>query len=213
MISIISAAQFYNKNLKLSTVTKEEFDHKKFINCFPVKKHDHYSIPAGAIHCGGPETVVLEISATPYIFTFKLWDWGRIGLDGKPRPIHLEHGKNNVDMRFDTDYVKKNLFAKNDVIEKGQKQLVEKTGLCDLEFINSYRYTFRNSVLIKNHDSVSMLNLVEGKKVRIYSQTNDFPPLIISYGETFIVPEYCKDVLVDNLCGSDEVMILQAFVK
>ena len=80
---------------ELETVQEEggNFDAEKFVEKWPIKKHDHILIPAGTIHCSGADTVVLEISATPYIFTFKLWDWGRMGLDGKPRPISLDHGK------------------------------------------------------------------------------------------------------------------------
>ena len=51
------------------------FDADKYINKFPAKKHDHFLIPAGTCHCSGKNAMVLEISATPYIFTFKLWDW------------------------------------------------------------------------------------------------------------------------------------------
>ncbi len=51
-----------------------------------------FSFPPARCIAPGRNAMVLEISATPYIFTFKLWDWGRLGLDGKPRPIHLEHG-------------------------------------------------------------------------------------------------------------------------
>ena len=73
----------------------------------PARKHDHFLIPAGTIHCSGRDGVVLEISATPYIFTFKLWDWGRTGLDGRPRPIHLDHGLQNIDWSRRTRWVGK----------------------------------------------------------------------------------------------------------
>lgn len=52
---------------------------------------------------------MLEISATPYIFTFKLWDWGRLGLDGLPRPVHLDHGQQVIDWQRDTQWVHDNL--------------------------------------------------------------------------------------------------------
>ena len=74
-------------------------DAGKYVNRIPVKKHDHLLIPAGTVHCSGADTVVLEISATPYIFTFKLWDWGRLGLDGKPRPINISRGEKVIQER------------------------------------------------------------------------------------------------------------------
>lgn len=48
------------------------FDADKYINKFPAKKHDHFLIPAGTCHCSGKNAMVLEISATPYIFTKNL---------------------------------------------------------------------------------------------------------------------------------------------
>ncbi len=57
----------------------EDFDAEQFVEKWPVKKHDHILIPAGTVHCSGANSMVLEISATPYIFTFKLWDWGQHG--------------------------------------------------------------------------------------------------------------------------------------
>jgi mannose-6-phosphate isomerase class I len=86
------------------------FDVEQYINKWPAKKHDHFLIPGGTIHCSGQSTMVLEISSTPGIFTFKLWDWGRMGLDGKPRPINIEHGSRVLQWDRDTEYTRTRLI-------------------------------------------------------------------------------------------------------
>ncbi|MGH9445496.1 MAG: class I mannose-6-phosphate isomerase, partial [Terriglobia bacterium] len=85
------------------------FPASRFVSRWPAAKHDHFLIPAGTVHCSGKDCMVLEISATPYIFTFKLWDWGRLGMDGEPRPIHLRHGEENIQWDRTTEWVRRNL--------------------------------------------------------------------------------------------------------
>jgi mannose-6-phosphate isomerase class I len=164
------------------------FNADKYINKIPVKKHDHVMIPAGTVHCSGKNTMVLEISATPYIFTFKLWDWGRAGLDGIPRPIHLEHGINNIQWDRDTEWVKENLLPQNTILDVNEFYKIERTGLHIREFIDTRRYTFSGSVVCDTNDSVNMLNLVEGAELTVESADNSFEPFVVHYAETFIVP-------------------------
>ena len=105
------------------------FEALNYVNKWPARKHDHFLIPAGTIHCSGANSMVLEISATPYIFTFKLWDWGRPGLDGRPRPTHLEHGAANIQWNRDTEWVRKNLLHCVEKIGEGRGWMEERTGL------------------------------------------------------------------------------------
>ncbi|GAB4000677.1 hypothetical protein GCM10029992_33350 [Glycomyces albus] len=74
------------EDLRVAQTGERPFDAEKYVNTFPAEKHDHFLIPAGTVHSSGANSMVLEISATPFIFTFKLWDWGRLGLDGVPGP-------------------------------------------------------------------------------------------------------------------------------
>ena len=166
----------------------KSFNAEKFIQTWPVKKHDHYLIPAGTIHCSGKDTVVLEISATPYIFTFKLWDWDRLGLDGKPRPINIENGKNVIQWDRTTSWTKENLVNRIEKVAEGVGWFEERTGLHEKEFIETRRHWFTRKILHNTNGTVNVLNLVEGKEIIVESPSHFFEPFIVHYAETFIVP-------------------------
>ncbi len=164
------------------------FAAEDYVNQFAARKHDHFLIPAGTIHCSGRNSMVLEISATPYIFTFKLWDWGRLGLDGRPRPIHLDHGLANVDWSRDTEWVRANLINRVEAVSTGEGWKEERTGLHDLEFIETRRRWFTDVTLLDTQGTVNVLNLVEGSEAIVASPTGAFAPFVVHYAETFIVP-------------------------
>jgi mannose-6-phosphate isomerase class I len=165
-----------------------DFPAERYVNLWPTHKHDHFSIPAGTIHCSGSGNLVLEISATPYIFTFKLWDWGRLGLDGKPRPIHLEHGLANIQWNRDTDWVRNELLNQTELVAEGTGWREERTGLHATEFLETRRTWFTEPVTHNTEGNLHVLNLVEGEAVIVESPDGVFMPVEIHYAETFIVP-------------------------
>jgi mannose-6-phosphate isomerase class I len=164
------------------------FPTERFVNRWPARKHDHFSIPAGTVHCSGRNSMVLEISATPYIFTFKLWDWDRLDLEGRPRPIHLDHGRENIQWDRTTEWVRRNLVNCIEPCGKGRGWLEERTGLHEREFIETRRHWFTSKVPHDTGGGVNVLNLVEGQEAVVESPEKAFEPFVIHYAETFIVP-------------------------
>lgn len=164
------------------------FDVGKHVAKWPVRKHDHLLIPAGTVHCSGVNGMVLEISATPYIFTFKLWDWGRMGMDGMPRPINIHHGKQVIDWDQTTSRVSDRLINRVTRLAEGDGWVEERTGLHEGVFIETRRHWFSEPV---DHDTagiVNVLNLVEGREALVESPVGAFEPFVVHYAETFIIP-------------------------
>lgn len=175
-------------DLKAAARGEKTFDDARFVNQIPARKHDHFLIPAGTVHCSGSGTMVLEISATPYIFTFKLWDWGRLGLDGLPRPVHLEHGEQVIDWQRDTCWVADNLVNQVEPVAEGEGWREERTGMHEREFIETRRHWFTAPVTHHTQGGVNVLNLVEGDEAIVDSPSGAFAPFVVHYAETFIIP-------------------------
>ena len=70
---------------------------------YPVAPGDVFFIPAGRIHAIGAGCFVAEIQQTSDI-TYRIYDYGRLGLDGKPRELHTELAKDAIDFSVKPDY-------------------------------------------------------------------------------------------------------------
>jgi mannose-6-phosphate isomerase class I len=172
------------------------FDADKYVNKVPAKKHDHFLIPGGTVHCSGKDTLVLEISSTPNLFTFKLWDWQRLGLDGKPRPINVDRGKKVIAWERDTAFTYNELVNKVEILSDTGTVREEKTGLHKNEFIETRRHKFTEKAIHYTNDSVNVLNLVEGDSAMVESLNGEFEPFVVHYAETFVVPARIKTYTV-----------------
>jgi len=159
--------------------------------------------------------MVLEISATPYMFTFKLWDWDRLGLDGKPRPINIEHGEKNIQWNRNASWVKKNALNLVEPIHEEIGLKEERTGLNELQFIETRRHWFSKKVLHHTNGGVNVLNLVEGDEVIVESPSHAFEPFVVHYVETFIVPASVGEYTIRPYGKSEgkECVTIKAYVR
>ncbi|WP_081147556.1 ROK family protein [Niastella vici] len=186
-----------------------EMDVEKYVQKFPAHKHDLFLIPNGTIHASGKNNLVLEISSTPYIFTFKKYDWLRPGLNGQPRPINIEHAMNNLYFDRKGDYVTKKLISHPVTEEEwpGGRRLQLPTH--EEHFYSVHRYEFTGSVLINTNDQCHICMLVEGKSVTVKAKTGTSH---FHFAETFVIPAAtgAYEVITNN---NEKAFLVVAQVK
>ncbi|TQO38433.1 mannose-6-phosphate isomerase class I [Arenibacter algicola] len=200
----------FRQALEHSFETKEVLDVEKYIQKLPAKKHDLFLIPHGTVHCSGINNMVLEISATPYIFTFKMYDWQRMDLDGKPRPLNIEHAFKNLNFDRKGNRVKETLVSKPYVESSGPDWKKIHLPTHPDHFYDIYRYEFEGEITINTNDQCHILMLVEGGSIELIP--NDYPSQTFQYAETFAVPAAAnKYRLINKMEGMAKVIV--SFVK
>ncbi len=83
-------------------VTKEAFESAirndtvpDVLNSFPVSAGDMVFVPAGCVHAMGKGLVICEIQQNSDT-TYRVYDWGRVEADGKPRQLHIEQALGSI---------------------------------------------------------------------------------------------------------------------
>jgi len=183
---------------------------EEFVQRHPAKRHDYFLIPYGVVHSSGVDGVVLEISSTPYIFTYKMYDWLRPDLDGKPRPLNIERAMHNLDFSCKGPKVQREYICSPYTIQTGDDWTLEHLETHRKHFYDIHRYTFSSRISRKTEGSCQIMNLVEGSCVMM--ETKNGMRQRFNFAETFVVPAAAGEYTLLNE-GSTPAKVIVCFIK
>ncbi len=184
-------------------------DVEKYVQTFPAHTHDLFLIPSGTVHCSGKNTMVLEISATPYIYTFKMYDWLRLDLQGLPRPLNIDRAFENLTFTRKGEKVQEELISKQEVIKQGSDWQLLSLSTHPEHFYAIHRIEFDSSIEIATEGQCHILSLVEGSNITVRT---GMLAQQIHYAETFVVPAAAGSYVLINQSNS-RAKVVKAFVK
>jgi mannose-6-phosphate isomerase class I len=205
----INPAEFKSA-LVHSAQTAQPVDVDNFVSSVAVRKHDLVLIPNGTVHGAGKGNLVLEISATPYIFTFKMYDWLRLDLDGRPRSLNIERAFENLYFDRQGERVERELLSHPQVIAGGAGWQLVHLPTHPQHFYDVHRLEFSGSVEVQTGGSCHVLSLVEGRTVLL--ETADGSQARFNYAETFVVPAAAGHYRLTSEDGAP-IKVVKTFVK
>lgn len=186
-----------------------EFDPRRHVSTVPAQPHRLHLIPAGMPHASGRDNVVLEISATPYHYSLRLYDWLREDLDGGFRPVHIDHAFANLDPRRRGEAIATDVRPEPRRLrgDDGGSEW-ELSGLPEL-FFSVHRHEIETVLSDDTAGRFHVLNVVAGGPVVVVHGDGEHP---LAYAETLLVPAAVGRYRIVNR-GQRPARVVKAFVR
>lgn len=161
-----------------------------YLNKVMVKKGDCFFIKAGTIHAIGAGCMICEIQQSSNS-TYRVYDFGRLGVDGKPRELHIDKA---VDVSSLVPSGKNGEPQEKPVKKEGYVY----TLLSSTEYFTTAKYDIEEKIEFNaDADSFNSLIILEGSgKVTAGSQTVEFKK-----GESIFIPAGFGKYVVEGTCS------------
>lgn len=164
-----------------------EFDIEKYVQTFPATAHQLFVIPAGTPHGSGEGNVVLEVSATPYLYSLRFFDWLRRDSQGQQRPVHVSKAFANLNTNRTGKQVADDLVQQPWELRVDDGLVEEMLGSLPEMFFEVRRIVITSDEPTEHatRDRFHVFNVVEGDGVEVSWEGGS---QVFAYAETFVVP-------------------------
>ncbi|MEO3841343.1 hypothetical protein [Streptomyces sp. B22F1] len=203
----------FRKEIEKAITDAVPMDPEDHVLAFPGEKGQLFMIPAGTPHASGAGNLVLEISATPYLYSLRFYDWLRPGADGRPRPMPYEHGLANLETARRGEAVARELVQDPRELRSGPGWREELLGALDEMFYEVRRYTLDEGAEAGDDTEgrFHVLNVAEGAGVTVHTAAGDIHEL--AYAETLTVPAAVGGYRLVATVGGGPVRVVKALVR
>jgi mannose-6-phosphate isomerase len=155
------------------------------LHSFPARRGDCVFVPAGTVHALGEGILLAEVQQSSNV-TFRLFDWGRVGTDGKPRELHREESLECID--FNRGPVNP---VDPQAVERGTER-IEELVRCDY-FVLRQR-TFSHSLRLDDTGQFRVL-MPLGRPIVLCTESDE---KMLRLGSTVLLPASAKNVVLTS---------------
>ena len=192
-------------------------DVERYVQVFRADPHQLFCVPAGTPHGSGAGNVVLEVSATPYLYSLRFYDWLRHDAEGRQRPVHVEHAFANLDTARTGASVRADLVQPPRTLREGPGWREELLGALPEMFFEVRRLVLDGAggagdgaLADDTAGRFHVLNVVEGEGVLI--EPAGGTPHRLTYAETIVVPAAVGAFRVRRV-GAQRVRLVKSLVR
>ena len=155
---------------------------EEMLNYVPVKKGDVFFIPSGLVHAIGAGILLAEIQQNSNI-TYRVYDYNRVGKDGKPRELHVSDALNVIVNRNEKeiDKIRFSTNVKND------------TTLASCEYFTVDKYTLNDEITLNtDKKSFNSVLCLDGNGTLEFNGENFY----ITKGDSYFIPANLGDYTI-----------------
>lgn len=191
-------------------ISKYEYEHRvadgsivDVLQEHPVKRGDVFFIPSGRVHaiCGG--ITLAEIQQTSDV-TYRIYDYNRPGLDGKPRQLHVKEAEDAIDYNVYPTYQTRYLEKINDQVA------ITECPYFTVK-INQVSRSYHRKLL--KYDSFVIYICLDGDAIiRMRDERCEVREIELRIGDTCLVPHECADLDLIPNNPSGETQLLEVYI-